>query len=467
MSFACSTRFRRRGKNVERGTPWGDSDVVAGQIEVKRADPRDLTAGPILRTLLVFALPTLGSNILQSLNGSINAIWVGQFLGKTGLAATSNANIIMFMMFALVFGFGMACSIMIGQSMGRRDIDGVRRGVGAGVGLFLLLGVTSATLGWLASPHLLTLLRTPSDVYPQALGYLRVMFLGMPASLLALFLTMALRGTGDSLTPLLFMIPGTLIDVGLNPVLILGLGPAPKLGIEGAAASTMVANWFSFVGLLTYIYVRNLPVRLRGSELRYLRPAWPFVKTIVVKGVPMGLQMVVASGSALAMIGLVNRHGTATIAAYGAANQLWTYIQMPALAIGGAVSTMAAQNIGADRWDRVGLIARAGVLTNTVLTGSAVIAVALLDRIMFALFLRGDDATIAIASHINLLAGWSFILTGIMLALSAVTRANGAALAPLIIMILAFIPGRLGLAYAMSPLIGADAIWWSFPLGCG
>lgn len=95
---------------------------------------RALTTGPIAWTLLVFALPTVGSNILQSLNGSINAIWVGQFLGDTGLAAVSNANIVMFMMFVLVFGFGMACSIMIGQSMGRHDLDAARRGVGAGLG---------------------------------------------------------------------------------------------------------------------------------------------------------------------------------------------------------------------------------------------------------------------------------------------------------------------------------------------
>lgn len=441
--------------------------MVAQQGEAGRVASQDLTSGPIMRTLLIFALPTLGSNILQSLNGSINAIWVGQFLGKTGIAATSNANIIMFMMFALVFGFGMACSIIIGQCMGRRDIDGARRGVGAGMGLFLLLGVLAATLGWLASPHLLRMLGTPPDVYPQALGYLRVMFLGMPANLLALFLTMALRGTGDSLTPMLFMIPGTLLDVGLNPVFILGLGPAPELGIEGSALATMIANWFSFAGVLTYIYARDLPVRLRGREFRYLWPAWAFLKTIVVKGVPMGLQMVVASGSALAMISLVNGQGTTTLAAYGAANQLWTYIQMPALAIGGAVSTMAAQNIGADRWDRVGRIARAGMMTNTVLTGSAVIAVALLDHIMLRLFLSGDDAAIAIGSHINLLASWSYILTGVMLALSAVMRANGATLAPLVIMTVAFIPGRLGLAYLMSPLIGADAIWWSFPLGSG
>ena len=88
---------------------------------VRRPPHHDLTQGPITRTLLLFALPTLGSNVLQSLNGSINSIWVGRFLGESALAATTNANLVMFLMFALGFGFGMAATILVGQSMGARD----------------------------------------------------------------------------------------------------------------------------------------------------------------------------------------------------------------------------------------------------------------------------------------------------------------------------------------------------------
>jgi Na+-driven multidrug efflux pump len=97
----------------------------------------DLTRAPIGRSLLMFSLPTLGSNILQSLNGSINTIWVGRFLGEDALAATSNANIIMFLMFSAVFGFGMAATVMVGQSIGRGDVDGARRAFGSAVGLVM------------------------------------------------------------------------------------------------------------------------------------------------------------------------------------------------------------------------------------------------------------------------------------------------------------------------------------------
>lgn len=429
------------------------------------ASQRDLTAGPIGRTLLLFALPTLGSSILQSLNGSINAIWIGQFLGERALAATTNANIIMFLLVAAVFGFGMASTILIGQNMGRRDVDAVRRVLGTSLGLFTMVSVATVVIGWFAAPAILTMLGTPADVYPLALAYLRVIFVAMPPGFVTVLLTMALRGTGDSITPLKFMALGSVIDVALNPLLIRGVGPIPALGIEGSALATLCANTASLAGLILFIYRRDLPIRLRGDEFRYIRPDRALLRTIVVTGVPMGLQMLVVSTSALAMIGLVNRHGTATTAAYGAANQLWTYIQMPAMAVGAAVSAMAAQNIGAGAWDRVDRITRVGILTNLALTGGLVVLLTLLDRHVLWLFLGQDGDAVAIAMRINLIAGWSFILFGVSMVLSATVRANGAVMGPLIILAIAMFPLRLGLAVGLAPSWGAEAIWWSFPAG--
>jgi len=159
-----------------------------------RGPRHDLTSGPISRTLLLFALPTLGSNILQSLNGSINAIWVGRFLGEGALAATSNANIIMFLMFSAVFGFGMAATIMVGQSMGRHDVEGARRAFGSAVGLVIGGALVVALLGWVFAPGILELLATPGDAMELAKAYLRVIFAGLPFSMLLVLLMMGLRG---------------------------------------------------------------------------------------------------------------------------------------------------------------------------------------------------------------------------------------------------------------------------------
>ncbi|MES2058766.1 MAG: MATE family efflux transporter [Pseudomonadota bacterium] len=430
-----------------------------------RPGQRDLTTGPIRRTLLLFALPTLASNILQTLNGAINSIWVGRFLGEGALAATSNANIIMFLTFGAVFGFGMAATILIGQSVGRRDIEGARRAFGSAVGLVVGGAVVIAALGWVFAPDILHLLATPSGAMQLALDYLRVIFLGLPASMLLVLLSMGLRGSGDSMTPLWFMALTALLDTVLNPLLIIGVGPFPALGIAGSALATLTANLISVIALLFYIYRRDLPIRLRGPELRFLLPEAALVRTIVGKGLPMGAQMLVMSTAGLAMVGLVNRLGVDTAAAYGVTQQLWGFIQMPALAIGAAVSAMAAQNIGAGRWDRVSSITNAGLLTNFLLTGAMVAAVILFDRPVMALFLGDHSPAMPIARHIQLIASWNFVLFGMTMVLFSTVRANGAVWAPLLSLIVALYPVRIGFAVLAKPHLGADALWWSFPIG--
>jgi len=426
---------------------------------------RDLTQGPITRTLLMFALPTLGSNILQSLNGSVNAIWVGRFLGENAIAATSNANIIMFLMFALVFGFGMAATIMVGQAFGRRDVDSARRAMGSALGMFILLAIVIAIVGWIFSPQILHLLATPAEAEVMALDYLRIIFLVMPASFLSVLLMMGLRGAGDSMTPLWFMALSVVLDVVLNPLLILGVGPFPELGIAGSALSTVIAGYVSAIALVVYIYAKDLPLRLRGAELSYLKPDPVLLRMILAKGFPMGLQMIVISTAGLAMAGLVNREGLLYAAAFGVIQQLWTYVQMPAMAIGAAVSAMAAQNIGAGRWDRIAQITRSGILANLAMTGALVLVLVVFDRYALALFLGGESPAIAIAAHIHLLAGWSFILFGATLVMFGVMRANGAVYGPLITLVVALYPVRLGFILLARDHLGVDTLWLSFPLG--
>lgn len=426
---------------------------------------RDLTQGPIVRTLLFFALPTLGTSILQSLNGSVNAIWVGRFLGEAALAAVSNANLVMFLAFAGIFGFALAATILVGQNVGRRDIDAVRRVVGTGLTLFAGLSVAIAAIGWWVTPALLRLLDTPPDVLPLAVDYLRVIFLGFPPSFIIVLLTMALRGTGDSMTPLWFTGGAVVIDIGLNPLFILGWGPVPGMGIAGSALASLVANVVAFASLAAYIQLRDLTIRLRGHEWGYLRPDPALLRVILTKGVPMGLQMLVLSVSGLAMIGLVNGYGTETTAAYGVTAQLWAYIQMPALALSAAVSAMAAQNIGAGAWARVERIAWSGAGLNVLMTGAAVVLLTLVDRAVLGLFLAEGSPAIPIAQHIHLMVSWSFVLFGVTIVLSGVVRANGVVWPPLIVLATAALPVRLGLAYTLEPRYGIDAVWWSFGAG--
>ena len=325
--------------------------------------PRDLTQGPIGRNLLLFSLPILGGNIAQSLNGSVNAVWIGRHLGEDALTAAANANNIMFFLLGSMFGLGMAASILIAQAMGARDTDQARRTMGSSATFFIGLSVLIAIGGWWLARHLLAWMGTPAPSLPLAEAYLRVIFLAMPALYAFAFLAAALRGAGDSRTPFRFLLVAVLLDIAFNPLLIFGIGPFPKLGIAGSAWATLLSQTLALAALLLHLRHKRHVLWLGRKDAALLLPQPRIVQALVLKGVPMGLQMMLISLAMIAMMTMVNGFGTATAAGYGAALQLWTYVQMPAMAIGAACSSMAGQNVGAGRWDRVDATARTGVLT--------------------------------------------------------------------------------------------------------
>lgn len=427
-----------------------------------RPRQRDLTQGPVTKTLFLFALPSLGVNILQSMNGSVNAVFVGRFLGEKALAATANANLTLFLLYSTMFGFAMATTILIGQAMGRRDIVDVRRTLGAAVGLFTLLGIICAALGWIFTPQILQLLSTPEEAFPFALSYLRVIFLGMPFAFLGVLLTSAMRGVGDAVTPLWNTLLNVVLDAGLNPVFILGVGPIPAMGIAGSAFASALATFLSVLVLIWQIYRRDIAIRLKGPELRWLKPDLAHVRPIIGKGMPMGLSMIVMSLSSLVMIGLINREGVDMAAAYGVMTQLWSYAQMPAVAVGSAVSAMAAQNIGAGNWSRLTRVAWAGIGINVMMTASLLGIITLANPLLVGLFLPAGSPAIALAAHINLMIGWTFVLMGISMVVGSVVRANGAVIVPFLILLLSAMVMRFGVGFSFYPHWGADAIWAAF-----
>ncbi len=426
------------------------------------AHQRDLTAGPVAKTLFAFALPSLGVNILQSLNNSVNSVWIGKFLGEEALAASANAGLIMFLMFSTLFGFTMATTILIGQNMGRRDVVAVRRIMGTATSVFFIAGVVFAAAGWIFAPQLLRLLATSDAVYPLALSYLRVIFLTMPASFVMVLISSSLRGVGDSITPFWNTVLNVVLDIILNPIFILGFGPIPAMGIAGSALATIVAGLISLALLMRKVYALDLTIRLRTDELKWLWPDPVYLKPIARMGLPMGLSLIVMSGSALAMIGIINREGVDTTAAFGVMNQLWSYVQMPAVALGGAVSAMVAQNIGANKWDRVGRIVWSGIGINLLMSGVLIGLMTLGARPLLGLFLPLDSPAIDIAIHINHIIGWSFILMGVSVVVSFAVRANGAVMAPLVILVISAILVRFSIGFGLYGTFGADAIWAAF-----
>ena len=426
--------------------------------------PRSLTEGSITGGLFRFTLPILLANVLQSLNGSVNSIWVGRYLGEAALTASSNANTVMFLLIGAAFGIAMAATILVGQCIGANDIPEAKRVVGTSATFFAAISVVMAIGGLILCEPMLTAMSTPAESMVFAVAYMRVIFLALPFLFMYAFVTSVLRGAGDAKTPFYFMLLSVVIDIALNPLFIFGFGPIPRLGIAGSALATFVAQAVSLAALLSHLYRRRNLLVLHKDEIRYLHLDWTIVGTLVKKGIPMCGQILVVSLSAVLMISLVNNFGVDTTAAFGAALQLWNYIQMPTFAVGMAASAMAAQNVGAGKWDRVNAIARVGVVFSVVITGSMVLLIEVLDTHAFQIFLPAGSAALQLATQLNRIVTWSYIFFGVSMVLFGVVRATGAVMAPLLVLMVSMLGVRFPLANALISRYHVDGIWWSFPI---
>jgi putative MATE family efflux protein len=327
------------------------------------------------------------------------------------------------------------------------------------------LALLFAALGWIFSPAILRLMATPAESFDLANTYLRVIFLSLPFGALNFSLSMGLRGVGNAKIPLLASVLTVTLDLVLNPLLIRGWGPLPALGIGGSAFASFLAGMGGMLLQLLVLYRdRQSPLRFTRSELAFLIPRAEELGYILTKGVPMGAQMLLVSSAQIVMIGLVNREGLETTAAYGASMQLWNYLQMPSFALGQAVSAMVAQAIGAKDHTRVGAVTRTGMASNMVMTGLLASILVLAAQPLLALFLGGGSPALPLGLHIQHAVTWSFVVMGASMVMGGTMRSYGVVWTPFVLMFFALFPVRLGFYFGMYPLLGSNALWWCFPV---
>ena len=421
--------------------------------------------GPITPTLARFALPLLVTNFLHSISGTWGAIWVGQVLGANALTAVVTANVIMFMVMGSAMGIGTAAGVAIGQSLGAGDLRAVKRVAGSAVAFIIGLSLALAGAGWLLAPAIVDGIGTPAAARGFAITHLRFTCLAMPSIFTYIVMMMMLRATGDARTPFRFTllwIGGTMV---LTPLLLTGAFGLPGLGIASLGLAALLANGLALGTLVGYVYLKRSPIALHGEDLQHLRPDPVLLRLLVKRGVPLALEAVLVQGAYFVLLSSVNSHGAATAAAYAAAAQLWGYVQLPSNALAAAMTAMAAMNIGADRWDRVEKIALRGCGLSFAVSVAATALLYALGDAPLKLFVPAGGEVLAIAWHINLIALWGWIALSATMGLFGIMRANGAMLAPMLIFALTMWVFRVPFALGLQPLLGASAIWWSFPFG--
>jgi putative MATE family efflux protein len=420
-----------------------------------------LTEGSIARALWRFALPILSANALVSLNGAVNSIWVGRYLGEAAFTATSNVNIVMLLLIGSTSGIQTAVTILTGQSIGAGKISEAKRVVVMGAIFFVAISIGISIAGPMLSESVLTMMKTPAESFPFAKPYMRTIFLALPSLYINIFVTSVLQGAGNSKTPLQFMLLSVAIDIALNPVFIFGLGPIPRLGIAGTALATIAAQTVGVTALLFHLYRGKHPLCPDIHELFRLRDGWTIVGTLVRKGIPMSGHMFVPSLSSLLMITLVNRFGVATMAAFGASIQIWNYVQMPAAAVGMAVSAMSAQNFGARKLDRLKSIGRVGLAYSVLATACLVLAIEIINTHVFEYFIPVGSPAVQIGGHINRVVTWSCVFFAASTVLFGIMRGAGATMAPLLVAIISMLVVRFPLAAILLDSWQADAVWWA------
>lgn len=423
-----------------------------------------MSTSPLIRkTFVAFLAPMMLSNILQSLFGTINNVYLGQLIGVDALAAVSVFFPVMFFFMAFIMGLSSGATVLIGQAWGAGRPDQVRAIAGTALWVALLLAATIAIAGGCFAPDLVRALATPAEIAGPATSYARIMMVAMPLFFVFMLMNAMLRGVGDAVTPLVALTISTAIGLVATPALILGWLGLPRLGIASAAWGSVASSLLTLAWLALHLRRRNHVLAFNAALLRALRPDLALLPTILRLGVPAALGMVVMSVAELVLLGLVNGFGSEATAAYGAVNQVIGCVQFPALAIAISVSILGAQAIGRNDAGQIGAIVRTGIEMNLLLTGSLVALGYLFSRSVIGFFIV-DAAVLAQAQGLLRIVLWSMVLFGMATVFSGAMRASGTVWPPLLISTFAIAAIEVPSAIVLSRSIGIEGVWAAYPI---
>ncbi|PFJ09307.1 MATE family efflux transporter [Bacillus cereus] len=419
---------------------------------------------PIWKSMSMFLVPLLLSNVLQSVGQLFGMVVVGRWLGVNDLAAISAFFPLFFLLVSFVIGIGSGSSILIGQAFGAKNEDRLKAIVGTTLTFTFIIGVVLAIIGSIFAMDIMRLMGTPENIIEISVHYARILFISMPVLFLYFAYTTFMRGTGDSKTPFYFLIVSTVLNMILLPVLIFGWLGAPKLDVYGAAYASVISTVITFIVMLVYLKKKNHPLQLDSTVRKYLQMDWELLKLLLRLGIPASINMILVSLSEIAVIAFVNRYGSDATAAYGVVNQVASYVQMPAVSLGITVSIFAAQSIGANQFDRLQKVVKAGIIMNYVIGGVLISLIYLFSRDILSLFLTSQN-TIEIAHNLVMITLWSYLIFGHAQIISATMRASGTVLWPTVIGVVSIWLVEVPVAYYLSyhTSLGIEGIWIGYP----
>lgn len=420
----------------------------------------ELTQGPVIKTMIRFAVPMILGNLLQQCYNIADTLIVGQFLGAGALAAVGSAFSLMTFLTSIVLGLAMGSGTVFSIRFGQKDDKGLKECILAS---FVLLGIVTivvnimvfASIDWI-----IAVLSTPAELVTMMREYLIVIFAGLLGIFLYNFFASLLRSLGNSMVPLIFLAISAVLNIVLDLWFVAGL----NRGVAGAAEATVISQYVSGIGIAMYTWIKH-PELLRfrrGVRLRLSR-----VKEITSFSALTCLQQTIMNLGILAVQGLVNSFGTTVMAAFAAGVKIDAFAYLPVQDFGNAFSIFTAQNYGARQTERI----QKGIRTSFIISMGFGLFISLCvflfaEPLMRIFIDAGETAVIAEGVRYLRIEGTFYCLIAALFLLYGLYRALARPGMSVVLTIVS-LGTRVGLAYAMAavPAFGVVGIWWSIPIG--
>ena len=429
---------------------------------MKRSHEIDMTTGPIFSKILMFVLPLMASGILQLLFNAADVIVVGKFAGSLALAAVGSNGPLINLFVNVFIGISTGANVLVARFYGSHDYDDLSRCVHSAIAISGILGILVAILGFFLSTPMLALMNTDPQVLPLASLYLKIYFLGIPATLVYNFGAAILRAVGDTERPLRFLIISGIINVVLNLILVIVF----RLDVAGVGIATAVSQYVSAFLVLRCLMHSDGHYQLKPKEIRFYKD---MILRILQIGFPAGLQSSIFSLSNVLIQSSINSFGYITMAANSAAGNIDGFIYISVNAVHHAGLSFTSQNYGAKQFDRIKRI--------FFLCGITVFSIGLIMGSLFnllgpqllSLYVSTSDPNYAAVVSTGLvrmrIVGMSYCLCGLMDTCTGLLRGLGKSWTPLIISTLGACVFRVVWIYTVFAVFRTlNVLYLSYPI---
>ena len=428
-------------------------------VQHKTGGTRDMTRGPILKQLLLFAVPLLFGNIFQMLYNTVDSIVVGNFVGKEALAAVGSTTMIINMLVFFFNGFSVGAGVVIGQRFGAKEEKELHTAVETTMALTFVFCVLFTIIGMSYVRPMLYLMATPEDVFDNAASYLNIYFAGISGLLIYNMGSGILRAVGNTTLPLMFLVLTSILNIILDLFFVICL----HMGIEGVAYATILSQFISALLTLLLLSRTKEIYRLVWRDLRIDKTV---TKLIFAVALPAGIQSVITAFSNTFVQAYINYFGSSCMAGWSCYNKLDQVVFLTTQSIAMAATSFVSQNIGAKQEER----ANRGTVVSMVLAVSTIVAVGgtlvLNARQAVRLFTQ-DESVIAFGVMFIRTNTMFVMFNGVNHVLAGALRGRGDSRGPMYIMLMGFVVLRQIYLFVLTRFISNTPrpVGFSYPVG--